>query len=211
MLYGYPLLSEDEDAVAAMGTSLGEGSHRLRHHGKHHLWRSTALSQVINVTSPSSTTTVDRASVCYDTNEVLMIIGMTCVLNLAFIVVVMSCVHFCSSPAVPKIPRLESLILVEGSTSESDLEEIEFRKSHINLFNWSSRNRRCNLDDCFRGLPKTLQMELSSSTSSSMVSLQTLVPPTYCSTSLTSFGTRINSRHRIDHASSLSMENLLFV
>ncbi|XP_054284154.1 uncharacterized protein LOC129001036 [Macrosteles quadrilineatus] len=195
-----------------MGTSLGEGSHRLRHHGKHHLWRSTALSQVINATSPSSTTTVDRASVCYDTNEVLMIIGMTCVLNLAFIVVVMSCVHFCSSPAVPKIPRLESLILVESSTSESDLEEIDLRNSHTNLLSSTPDSRRGNLDYYTRGLPKTHQMELSSSTSSSMVSLQTLVPPTFCSTSLTSFGTRLNSRHRIDHpVSSLSMENLLFV
>ncbi|XP_046663443.1 uncharacterized protein LOC124356299 [Homalodisca vitripennis] len=79
--------------------------HRLRHHGKHHqgeLWRVTTISDVINSTNIP---TVDRPSVCYSTNEVLIIIGLTCVLNLAFIVVVMTCVHFCSSPTVTDISR----------------------------------------------------------------------------------------------------------
>ncbi|XP_046663444.1 uncharacterized protein LOC124356300 [Homalodisca vitripennis] len=115
---------------------LGVG-HRLRHHGKHHqgeLWRVTTISDVINSTTIP---TVDRASVCYSTNEVLIIIGLTCVLNLAFIVVVMTCVHFCSSPTVTNISRLESLILVESSTSESDLEELENKQKNINFYNFS--------------------------------------------------------------------------
>ncbi|KAG8287650.1 hypothetical protein J6590_033222 [Homalodisca vitripennis] len=186
-----------------------EVGHRLRHHGKHHqgeLWRVTTISDVINSTTIP---TVDRASVCYSTNEVLIIIGLTCVLNLAFIVIVMSCVHFCSSPTVTKISRLESLILVESSTSESEVEEVERKQRNINFFNLSPINKKQTLEDYVKSCPISLQVDSSESSSSSMLSLQTLVPPCCVTPHVTSGPL---PRYRPEStATSVSMENLLFV
>lgn len=100
--------------------------HHIRHHGKHHneiqsndVWQSVSERVSLNGTAKwrqhditesglnvSATLDVEKTPICYTTNEVLFIIGLTCVLNFAFIVLVMSCVHFCTNPVTRKITVL---------------------------------------------------------------------------------------------------------
>ncbi|XP_066906120.1 uncharacterized protein [Halyomorpha halys] len=90
-----------------------EEGHRLRHGGRHH----------------------SRRQSCYTGNEVLLVIGVTCLLNFAFVLVVMACVHYCSSSHKPDLsPRLESVVV--DSETESD----ESRK-----FLWDPRNSLVSL------------------------------------------------------------------
>ncbi|RZF35963.1 hypothetical protein LSTR_LSTR005376 [Laodelphax striatellus] len=64
---------------------------------------------------------VKQTAICYNTNEVLIIIGLTCFLNFTFIMLVMTCVHFCSAAGngskVADYPRLESLVLGDSELS----------------------------------------------------------------------------------------------
>lgn len=71
---------------------------------------STTIRSYINFNSTldisGSTEDVRQTAICYTTNEVLLIIGLTCILNFAFIVLIMSCVHFCSSANTSKVADL---------------------------------------------------------------------------------------------------------
>ncbi|KAI5698807.1 hypothetical protein M8J76_013482 [Diaphorina citri] len=60
-------------------------------------------------------------NICYTTNEVLVIIGVTCFLNFAFILLIMSCVHFFSTRA----NRLKSAVLVAENGEEYYYEDFQ--------------------------------------------------------------------------------------
>uniref|UniRef100_A0A8D8M243 Uncharacterized protein n=1 Tax=Cacopsylla melanoneura TaxID=428564 RepID=A0A8D8M243_9HEMI len=60
-------------------------------------------------------------NICYTTNEVLVIIGVTCFLNFAFILLIMSCVHFFSTRA----SRLKSAVLVAENGEEYYYEDFQ--------------------------------------------------------------------------------------
>lgn len=109
-------------------------THHIRHHGKHHkeavvqsndVWKSVSHptellpAVALNGTTKwrqhdvvesglniSASLNVEKTPICYTTNEVLIIIGLTCVLNFAFIVLIMSCVHFCTDTTTGKITDL---------------------------------------------------------------------------------------------------------
>ncbi|XP_014255492.1 uncharacterized protein LOC106670026 isoform X2 [Cimex lectularius] len=73
-----------------------EGTHHVRH-GKHKgTRRGTPVIQV-------------QQESCYSGNEVLIIIGVTCLLNFAFVLLVMACVHYCSSKN-DRIPRCDQKV-----------------------------------------------------------------------------------------------------
>jgi hypothetical protein len=75
--------------------------HPIRHHGKHRRKEeplvgpsSTTVSppEEWNQTSPHTR----RLDMCYSTNQVLLVIAITCGVNFAFIFVVMTLVNVCS-------------------------------------------------------------------------------------------------------------------
>lgn len=92
-------------------------------------------------------------NICYTTNEVLVIIGVTCFLNFAFILLIMSCVHFFSTRA----SRLKSGVLVAENGEEyyyedfpeSD-EECEWKQSMDKSFD---RENRIDLLQYINNLP----------------------------------------------------------
>ncbi|XP_068084340.1 uncharacterized protein [Anabrus simplex] len=58
---------------------------------------------------------LERHDTCYNTNEVLLIIAITCAVNFAFIFVIMALVHVCNrNNKVAGISGLESLIIDNG-------------------------------------------------------------------------------------------------
>jgi hypothetical protein len=81
-----------------------ETQHPVRHHGKHRrkLEPSTNLSTTTtspaaesNQTSPHSRR-LSSHDACYSTNQVLLVIAVTCAVNFTFICVVMTLVHVCN-------------------------------------------------------------------------------------------------------------------
>ncbi|XP_050442122.1 uncharacterized protein LOC126846574 [Adelges cooleyi] len=94
----------------------------VRHHGKHHKmappdrWpsgaadqqqnavhhRQTVFSAANNSVANSGHLQSTPASMCYTTNEVLVIIAVTCFLNFAFILLIMTCVHCFTDPSYHK-------------------------------------------------------------------------------------------------------------
>jgi hypothetical protein len=74
--------------------------HLVRHHGKHRRKLepppvNLSVTTEGNQTSPQSRRLADR-DMCYSTNQVLLIIAVTCAVNFAFIFVVMSLVQVCN-------------------------------------------------------------------------------------------------------------------
>ncbi|XP_073997344.1 uncharacterized protein isoform X2 [Rhodnius prolixus] len=122
----------------------GEEPHRVRH-GKHRQHGSGsgsggAGSSRRNQTSSPTLTRAQRS--CYSGNEVLAIIAVTCVLNFAFVLIIMACVHYCThtgtSYKAGRIYRTESLAgAVGGADSETD--SVESRRS------WERRNSLMSL------------------------------------------------------------------
>lgn len=101
-------------------TNGGENRRVVRHRGKHHQsvprphpWPDAAVAQAVgrlhhrsNGTAPAVRPQPQHvlhagppASMCYTTNEVLVIIAVTCFLNFAFILLVMTCVHCFTDPS----------------------------------------------------------------------------------------------------------------
>ncbi|XP_039289758.1 uncharacterized protein LOC111055937 [Nilaparvata lugens] len=80
-----------------------------------------SVSESYNNSFSYSDSEVKQTTICYNTNEVLIIIGLTCFLNFTFITLVMTCVHFCSAAGngskVADYPRLESLVLGDSELS----------------------------------------------------------------------------------------------
>ncbi|XP_073986894.1 uncharacterized protein [Rhodnius prolixus] len=79
-----------------LGVEDGEEAHRVRH-GKHSQLgggsgSGGAGSSRRNQTSSPTLTRAQRS--CYSGNEVLAIIAVTCVLNFAFVLIKMACVHY---------------------------------------------------------------------------------------------------------------------
>lgn len=65
---------------------------------------SSSVASGVAISGVGGAISGDRGSppllnICYTTNEVLVIIGVTCFLNFAFILLIMSCVHFFSTRA----------------------------------------------------------------------------------------------------------------
>jgi hypothetical protein len=74
--------------------------HPVRHHHGKHRWKlqppvNLSTPSEGNQTSPHSRRLADH-DMCYSTNQVLLIIAVTCAVNFAFIFVVMTLVHVCS-------------------------------------------------------------------------------------------------------------------
>jgi hypothetical protein len=78
--------------------------HPVRHHGKHRRKQepsanlsstSTSAPAEGNQTSPHSRRLAGH-NACYSTNQVLLVIAVTCVVNFTFICVVMTLVHVCN-------------------------------------------------------------------------------------------------------------------
>jgi hypothetical protein len=81
-----------------------EAQHPVRHHGKHrrklepsaNASTATASPSVdANRTSPHSRR-LAKHDACYSTNQVLLVVAVTCAVNFAFICVVMTLVHLCN-------------------------------------------------------------------------------------------------------------------
>ncbi|KAK9509786.1 hypothetical protein O3M35_007023 [Rhynocoris fuscipes] len=109
--------------------------HKVRH-GKH---RPHAGVTRRNQTLVPSLARAKRS--CYTGNEVLAIIAVTCVLNFAFVLIIMACVHYCthagSSHKSNRVYRTGSTIGAAGTDSETD--SIESRRS------WERRNSLMSL------------------------------------------------------------------
>jgi hypothetical protein len=85
-----------------------EAHHAVRHHGKHRRkleppppppvnvsTTTVSPSEEGNQTSPHSRRLASHDA-CYSTNQVLLVIAVTCAVNFAFIFVVMTLVHVCN-------------------------------------------------------------------------------------------------------------------
>jgi hypothetical protein len=78
--------------------------HPVRHHGKHRRKLEPPLNLSTTTVSPSpegnQTSPHSRRlashDACYSTNQVLLVIAITCAVNFAFIFIVMTLVHVCN-------------------------------------------------------------------------------------------------------------------
>ncbi|KAJ9594543.1 hypothetical protein L9F63_027474 [Diploptera punctata] len=104
--------------------------HPIRHHGKHrrrlevNVTSSSAVqentSSINNQTNGPVSRHLENHQLCYNnTNQVLLIIAVTCAVNFAFIFIVMTLVHICNRSSAIKLGGLDTLVLVESGDSES--------------------------------------------------------------------------------------------
>lgn len=87
------------DGLAGSGT----GAHMVAHHrGRHDTLVNDRNGTAAAAGTPSHVLHATPVSMCYTTNEVLVIIAVTCFLNFAFVLLVMTCVHCFTDPSHQK-------------------------------------------------------------------------------------------------------------
>ena len=88
--------------------------HPLRHHGKHRRRLEQNMTASVGTEESSSSSRgnqtdgpvsrhLEEHELCYNTNQVLVIIAVTCAVNFAFIFIVMTLVHVCNRSSSIKL------------------------------------------------------------------------------------------------------------
>ncbi|PNF22565.1 hypothetical protein B7P43_G12852 [Cryptotermes secundus] len=145
-----------------------------------------------NQTSPHSRRLASHDA-CYSTNQVLLVIAVTCAVNFAFIFVVMTLVHVCNR-AGSKLSGLDSVVLAEDGDCDIHDQKLPLDGSSLRrqVSSYSSVQEYVN------SLPGSFDR------TASMLSLHSLHAAR--KPSQENLLTKSNSLH-----TSYSMENLLFL
>ncbi|VVC45179.1 Hypothetical protein CINCED_3A007722 [Cinara cedri] len=77
----------------------GGGDMIVHHHGRHEMLADNLNDTSAGTPPPPHVLHATSVSMCYTTNEVLVIIAVTCFLNFAFILLIMTCVHCFTDPS----------------------------------------------------------------------------------------------------------------